>query len=62
MRKALAPDTSTWPRDDPQVVGSRCADVLLPPHWVRLGARLTEHDPDMLTFASAPVDPKGCTR
>ena len=25
MQKALAPDISTWPEDDPQLVGSRCA-------------------------------------
>ncbi len=25
MQKALAPDISTWPADDPQLVGSRCA-------------------------------------
>ena len=25
MQKALAPDISTWPDDDPQLVGSRCA-------------------------------------
>lgn len=26
MQKALAPDISTWPQDNPQLVGSRCAD------------------------------------
>ena len=25
MQKAVAPDISTWPEDDPQLVGSRCA-------------------------------------
>jgi uncharacterized OB-fold protein len=24
MQKALAPDISTWPDDDPQLIGSRC--------------------------------------
>lgn len=24
MQKALAPDISTWPNDDPQLIGSRC--------------------------------------
>lgn len=26
MRKALAPDVSTWPNDDPRLIGSRCGD------------------------------------
>ncbi len=26
MQKALAPDISTWPQDNPQLIGSRCAD------------------------------------
>ncbi|VAZ85652.1 hypothetical protein LAUMK42_04490 [Mycobacterium persicum] len=26
MQKALAPDISTWPDDDPQLIGSRCGD------------------------------------
>ncbi|WKG05452.1 Zn-ribbon domain-containing OB-fold protein [Mycolicibacterium sp. HK-90] len=26
MQKALAPDISTWPDADPQLIGSRCAD------------------------------------
>jgi uncharacterized protein len=25
MQKALAPDISTWPDDDPQPIGSQCA-------------------------------------
>lgn len=25
MQKALAPDISTWPHDNPQLIGSRCA-------------------------------------
>jgi uncharacterized OB-fold protein len=25
MAKALAPEVSTWPADDPQLIGSRCA-------------------------------------
>lgn len=26
MQKALAPDISTWPDENPQLIGSRCAD------------------------------------
>ena len=26
MQKALAPDISTWPEEDPQLIGSRCGD------------------------------------
>jgi uncharacterized OB-fold protein len=26
MQKALAPDISTWPDDNPQLIGSRCGD------------------------------------
>jgi uncharacterized OB-fold protein len=26
MQKALAPEVSTWPEDNPQLIGSRCAD------------------------------------
>jgi uncharacterized OB-fold protein len=26
MQKALAPDISTWPDDEPQLIGSRCGD------------------------------------
>lgn len=26
MQKALAPDISTWPDQDPQLIGSRCGD------------------------------------
>ncbi len=26
MQKALAPDISTWPDEDPQLIGSRCGD------------------------------------
>lgn len=26
MQKALAPDISTWPDDDPQLIGSRCGN------------------------------------
>ncbi|WP_327116849.1 OB-fold domain-containing protein [Nocardia sp. NBC_01730] len=26
MAQALAPDVSTWPEDNPQLIGSRCAD------------------------------------
>jgi hypothetical protein len=54
MQKALAPDISTWPDEQPQLIGSRCggctATVVQLGDAVRVEGRLTENDPEKLAF------------
>lgn len=52
MQKVLAPEISTWPDDDPQLIGSSCGATAFP---VQQRCPKCSDGDEIVTFAFKPV-------